>query len=74
MDSTLAPPNIAWHEAYERWLYGMMKGAEDLTKLEGFDKAQDLGDYVETISTLLSFSPHSRHDIQSRIRDEVYRG
>jgi len=73
-DTKLAPPNVSWHEAYERWLYGTMKGLEELKTLEGYEKAEDLGDYVDTIDSLLSFAPHSRSDIQSRIRDEVYKG
>jgi hypothetical protein len=73
-DTKLAPPNVSWHEAYERMLYRTFKALEELQKLEGYDKAEDLGDYVDALSSLLSFAPHSRSDIQSRIRDEVYRG
>jgi hypothetical protein len=73
-DKRLAPPNVAWHEAYERWLHSTMKAAEELKTLEGYDKAEDLGDYVDTIDTLLSFAPHSRDDIHSRIMEEVYKG
>ena len=71
-DSRLAPPDKSWHEEYTRWLHETQRWAMRLQQHPSFELAEDLGDYVETIGTLLSFAPQTRPDIVSKVMKEIH--
>lgn len=70
-DPEMAPSDLSWHAEYERWLQGTQKQLDSLQKHPSFSDAEDLGDYVETISTLLSFAPRTRDDIRIAVKEEL---
>jgi hypothetical protein len=44
---------------------------DELQNDPGMEKAEDLGDWVETMSTLMSFRPTTRDDIEVEVRREM---
>lgn len=71
-DPHMAPSDLSWHEDYER---AFARFDQDLHKLQehpAFSDAEDLGDYVETMDTLLSFRPRTRDDIVRKVNREFY--
>lgn len=62
-DAKLAPPDREWHIAYERWLNRTIEGLIELQQHPSFAQSEDLGDYVDCISTLLTFAPRTRDDL-----------
>lgn len=56
-------------EDYEVWLQTITQLTERTVPL--MTLGEDLGDYVETINTLLSFAPRARDDIRIRVKRVV---
>jgi len=67
-NSKLAPPDPTWHLRYELVFMRFEYELAQLKVLESFEHAEDLGDYIECIETLMSFRPRSRWDIQAEAR------
>jgi len=44
---------------------------DDLQNDPNMEHAEDLGDWVETIATLMSFRPTTRDDIEIEVRREM---
>jgi hypothetical protein len=68
----LAPPNQEWHMLYATIFWGLTKDLAKLQDHPSFAQAEDLGDWVETISTLTSFRPRTRNDYESEAYEMVY--
>jgi hypothetical protein len=71
-DPEMAPSDLGWHYRYSVWLYSTMDELAKLQEDPAFEDAEDLGDYVETIHTLLTFAPRTRDDIDRAARESVY--
>lgn len=71
-DSEMAPNDLGWHYRYSKWLYETMEELSKLQKDPAFEAAEDLGDYVDTIHTLLTFAPRTRDDIDKAAREEIH--
>lgn len=67
----MAPPNLAWHRKYVRNHMEMIALVDDLQNDPDMEHAEDLGDWVETLATLLSFRPLTRNDIELEVRKEM---
>jgi hypothetical protein len=70
-DPDMAPPNLAWHRKYVRNHMEMIRLVDDLQNDPDMEHAEDLGDWVETLATLLSFRPLTRNDIELEVRKEM---
>jgi hypothetical protein len=70
-DPDMAPPNLAWHRKYVRNHMEMIALVDDLQNDPDMEHAEDLGDWVETLATLLSFRPLTRNDIELEVRKEM---
>jgi hypothetical protein len=62
-NSRLSPSDPDWHLQYELVFMRFQYELDQLKELEAFEDAEDLGDYVECLTTLLSFRPRSRWDL-----------
>jgi hypothetical protein len=71
-DPTMAPSDLSWHEQYERVFMRFQNELDALQAHPAFKDAEDLGDYVESITTLHTFRPRSRDDIVRKIQGEIY--
>jgi hypothetical protein len=49
----------------------MIALVDDLQNDPDMEHAEDLGDWVETLATLLSFRPLTRNDIELEVRKEM---
>lgn len=56
---------------YEMWLQKIQRLTHNCAHAATMKYAEDLGDYVETIDTLLSFAPRARDDIRLRVTEEL---
>jgi hypothetical protein len=72
IDSSMAPTTLSWHEEYERVFHRFEAELAKLTNDPSFQGAEDLGDYIECISDLITFRPRTRDDIVSKVRSEFY--
>lgn len=70
-ESRLAPPDVSWHEEYERWLHTTIAGLKRLQDHPSFDDGEDLKDYVECVATLLTFAPRTVDRIVSKVNAEM---
>jgi len=70
-DPTMAPPQRAWHRKYVRNHLEISRLLDDLQNDPAMEHAEDLGDWVETLSTLVSFHPTTRSDIELEVRQEM---
>lgn len=68
----IAPPNREWHELYVRNCHKASALLMEVTLAAGMAQAEDLGDWVESMSTLMAFRPRTRYDIETKIRQELY--
>lgn len=75
----MAPPALEWHYAYELAFQQISEIFWELERLQsrlrrannrGVWDDGDLGDYAETIATLLSFMPHTRDDIRKQAKED----
>lgn len=66
----MAPPDLGWHFQYEVFLAQSQQAIRELESDPAFKDAEDLGDWLEALGTLLSFAPRSRQDIQQKAREE----
>ena len=71
-DPTMAPSDLLWHEQYERVFMKFQRDLEELQTHPSFKDAEDLGDYVESITTLHTFRPRTRDDIVRKVRKEIH--
>lgn len=67
----MAPPNEEWHQMYAVLHEQLAVGLRELMEHPGFELAEDLGDWVDMMSTLTSFHPHTRRDFHMRARGEI---
>ena len=70
-DESMAPPHLAWHHKYVRNSMEIIRLLDDLQNDPNMEHAEDLGDWVETIATLMSFRPTTRDDIEIEVRREM---
>lgn len=68
----MAPSDLHWHRQYAKTFALMGKYLDELRAHPSMEGAEDLGDYTETISDLLSFRPHTRPDIEKDVMKEVF--
>lgn len=69
--SNMAPPNEAWHRLYATAIAVTNHVWEGLIEDEAFKQAEDLGDWAETIHTLMSFAPRTDETIMREERERV---
>jgi hypothetical protein len=71
-----APSDPKWHREYANLFLRFSCELDALNEeAMGFsegDAAEDLGDYVETISTLLTFRPHTNIEVERDAYEDVY--
>jgi hypothetical protein len=70
-DPKMAPPNLAWHRLYVRNSLEVSRLLDELQNHPDMEHAEDLGDWVETMSTLMSFRPTTRDDIEYEVRRDM---
>jgi len=70
-DESMAPPDLGWHRKYVRNSMEIIALIDDLQNDPRMEGAEDLGDWVETIGTLMSFRPHTRDEIEIEVRREM---
>lgn len=72
----MAPSDPKWHRAYARLFLSLSRALDSLNEeamtFSEEDAAEDLGDYVETIATLISFRPHTDIEIERDAYEDVY--
>lgn len=68
----LAPPDLKWHLEFAMAFAMFGKSLEVLMAHPAFKEAEDLGDYVDTISHLLSFRPHTSKAIEQNAYKVVF--
>lgn len=68
----LAPRDPKWHLEYAITFLEFSKRLEGLQNQVAMQDAEDLGDYVETIGTLLTFRPHTMTEIERDAYEVVY--
>jgi hypothetical protein len=71
-DEDMAPHDLKWHRQYSKTFAIFSSNLELLKAHPAFEGAEDLGDYVDTISHLLSFRPHTRTDIEKDVYTELF--
>lgn len=69
--SGMAPPNREWHRMYVRHSMEIIRLCDELQNHPAMEGAEDLGDWIETIGTLMSFRPSTRDDIEYEVRREM---
>lgn len=67
----MAPPDRSWHKLYVRNSLEVQRLLDELQNHPGMEKAEDLGDWVETMATLMSFRPTTRDDIEYEVRRDM---
>lgn len=78
----MAPPNLVWHQNFAMgmqqigqiadWLRETSKQPADWDEEKyGLWDCGDLGDYVDMLSTLLSFRPHTDINIENAVRETL---
>jgi len=70
-DDSMAPPQLEWHRKYVRNHLEISRLLDELQNDPAMEKAEDLGDWVETLSTLVTFHPTTRDDIEIEVRKEM---
>lgn len=72
----LAPSDPLWHRTYAvlflKFSRDLDRLNEEANEFSDEDAAEDLGDYVETISCLLTFRPHTVLEIERDAYEIVY--
>lgn len=68
----LAPSDPKWHRKYAALFLRFSRELDALHADEAMSDAEDLGDYVETIATLLTFRPHTMLEIERDAYEDVY--
>lgn len=56
--------------AYAKWKAKVFDLTAELQDHPGFGHSEDLGDWVEMMSTLFSFAPHVRVEIERYVRSQ----
>lgn len=69
-DSDMAG-GVDWNYQYALTMRGIMQLLDHLRQVEGFENSEDLGDYVENLSSMLTFRPWTRRDLEDKARNEV---
>lgn len=67
-DAEMAPPNLDWHRKYVRNSMEISKLLDELQNDPNMEQAEDLGDWIEMLGTLMSFRPQTRDDIEYEVR------
>lgn len=67
----MAPPDLTWHRLYVRNSMRVIELLDEIQNHPGMQHAEDLGDWVETVATLMSFRPNTRDDIELEVRAEM---
>lgn len=70
-DETMAPAHLPWHRLYVRNSMEISRLLAELQDHPAMADAEDLGDWVETVATLMSFRPQTRDDIELEVRKEM---
>lgn len=65
----LAPSNLDWHELYARTMQGFYPALQPLLDHPAFADAEDLGDYVEALQTMLGFRPSTHPNINRAVKE-----
>lgn len=55
----MAPPDAEWHQMFTDLHFEMSRRFRELMEHPSYSGSEDLGDWVDTITTLLSFAPHT---------------
>lgn len=69
---SLAPPDPTWHRQYAKTFALIYKHLEALRSHPGMQDAEDLGDYIDTIVSLLSFRPHTVREVEEDAYKDVF--
>lgn len=67
-----APANAHWHRTYAKGMALVTQMLEKIQKADGYEDAEYLGDYVQTVHNLLTFRPMTLPEIEADARGEVY--
>lgn len=65
----LAPSDLEWHVLYQKTMLTFYPALEVLINHPGFKDAEDLGDYVEALQTMIGFRPSTHPHIVEAVRD-----
>lgn len=60
----ISPADPEWHRRYVRTRWMIQQSLLELEQDPAFQDAEDLGDYVEAMSTLWSFAPRTVEAIE----------
>jgi len=71
-DPHMAPPDLGWHRRYVEVSHKASDMFQELWDDPRREGAEDLGDWVETIMTLLTFRPRTRDDIEREVQEGLY--
>jgi hypothetical protein len=64
----MAPPDAEWHQMYADGMVTIGKVLWDLQTHPSAAKAEDLGDWVEALMTLVTFFPHTHKYFEDKAR------
>lgn len=63
-----APSDPEWHEMYARTMQGIFYQLWELQQHPDTKYAEDLGDWIETLTTLMSFRPRTHPAIEEKVK------
>jgi hypothetical protein len=69
IDETMAPTNLAWHYEYVKLMQRIDAEVRAFKDMDVVGEVGDLDDWVDMLSTLLSFRPATRDDIEREARN-----
>lgn len=67
-----APHDPEWHKMYIHAIARFQRDLDRLKEHPAFHDAEDLGDWVDCMVTLMSFYPHTSSDLEREIREAYY--
>lgn len=70
----MAPSDLNWHRLYAETMNRIWRELFELQNHPSTEDAEDLGDYVDALATLVTFRPTTRVDLEREARDKVYGG
>jgi hypothetical protein len=71
VDLEMSPTDLSWHYEYAKTRLRIGKELDALLSHPSCRDAEDLGDYIEGLRTLISFMPSTREDIHRAAIKEV---